>query len=149
MATVDAVHAEIGGQDLLHFACHGTFRTDNALFSALQLSDGWLTAADMLSMDLAGTLVTLSACESGRIHVTGGDELVGFSRAALAAGASSVVVSGWRVDDRTTACLMEQFYGGLLAGKGRASALRAAQLDLLAQQPHPWHWAAFSISGQR
>jgi tetratricopeptide (TPR) repeat protein len=148
-ATIEAVLHDGSGRDLLHLACHGTFRTDNPLFSALQLADGWLTAADLLSMDLNGALVTLSACESGRSHVTGGDELIGFSRAALAAGASSVVVSGWRVDDGTTARLMEYFYAGLLAGKGRAPALRSAQLALLAQRPHPWHWAAFSLSGQR
>lgn len=148
-ATVEAVLHGGNGRDLLHLACHGTFRTDNPLFSALQLADGWLTAADLLSMDLKGSLVTLSACESGRSHVTGGDELIGFSRAALAAGASSVVVSGWRVDDGTTARLMELFYSGLLDGQGRAPALRSAQLALLAEHPHPWHWAAFSLSGQR
>jgi CHAT domain-containing protein len=148
-ATVEVVRRESNGQDLLHLACHGTFRTDNPLFSALQLSDGWLTAAEMLSMDLNGALVTLSACESGRSHVTGGDELIGFSRAALAAGASSVVVSGWRVDDHTTARLMEDFYAALLTGKSRATALRSAQLKLLSEHPHPWHWAAFSLSGQR
>jgi tetratricopeptide (TPR) repeat protein len=148
-ATRDAILKATTGQDLLHLACHGTFRTDNPLFSALQLSDGWLTAADMLSMDLNGALVTLSACESGRSHVTGGDELVGFTRAALAAGAASVVVSGWRVDDATTALLMKMFYADLKDGGSRAAALRAAQLDLLARNPHPWHWAAFSLSGQR
>jgi CHAT domain-containing protein len=60
-----------------------------------------------------------------------------------------VVVSGWRVDDATTARLMGEFYEGLLSGKARASALRTAQLALLADHPHPWHWAAFSLSGQR
>lgn len=147
-ATIDTVRRKGGGQDLLHLACHGTFRTDNPLFSALQLADGWLTAAELLSMDLTGALVTLSACESGRSHITGGDELIGFSRAALAAGASSVVVSGWRVDDGTTARLMEAFYAGLLDGQSRARALRSAQLRILSDQPHPWYWAAFSLSGQ-
>ena len=148
-ATTEAILHQSNGEDLLHLACHGAFRTDNPLFSALQMADGWLTAADLLSMDLNGALVTLSACESGRSHVTGSDELIGFSRAALAAGASSVVVSGWRVDDGTTARLMEHFYAGLLAGRGRATALRSAQMALLAESPHPWYWAAFSLSGQR
>jgi CHAT domain-containing protein len=44
---------------------------------------------------------------------------------------------------------MEHFYASLQAGKGRAQALRSAQLALLAEHPHPWHWAAFSLSGQR
>jgi tetratricopeptide (TPR) repeat protein len=148
-ATVAEVRKSSSGQDLLHLACHGVFRTDNPLYSALQLDDGWFTAADLLSLNLEGALVTLSACESGRSSVTGGDELIGFSRAALAAGAASVVVSGWRVDDGTTACLMEDFYAGLLSGMRRASALRAAQLAVMERHPHPWHWAPFTLSGQR
>ncbi len=52
--------------DVLHLACHGLFRADNPMFSALKLHDGWLTAADVMQLDLKDTLVTLSACESGR-----------------------------------------------------------------------------------
>lgn len=148
-ATLAAVAENSTGRDLFHLACHGTFRYDNPLYSALELADGWLTAGDLLSVDLSGALVTFSACESGLSHVTGGDELIGFSRAALAAGASSVVVSGWRVDDASTARFMEQFYTALLEGMGRARSLRAAQLSLMEEHPHPWYWAAFSLSGQR
>lgn len=148
-ATVEAVRETVGGKDLVHLACHGIFRSDNPLYSALQLSGGWLTAADLLSLDLDGALLTLSACESGRSQVNGGDELIGFSRAALAAGASSVVVSGWRVDDGTTAELMRHFYTKLRQGEGRAESLRAAQLTLMATHPHPWHWAPFSLNGRR
>src|SRR5262249_24067143 len=71
-ATMAALLAAAPGSDILHLACHGLFRADNPMFSALKLSDGWLTAADVMPLDFAGALVMLSACESGRSQVIGG-----------------------------------------------------------------------------
>lgn len=133
----------------LHLACHGLFRADNPMFSALKLHDGWLHAADVLELDLSGALVTLSACESGRSHVLGGDEVVGLARAFLGAGASTLVVSLWLVQDETTAQLMADWYAHLCAGLEPAAALRAAQLSLRARFPHPYYWAPFILLGQR
>jgi hypothetical protein len=45
------------------------FRADNPMFSSLRLHDGWLTATDVLRLDLDGAIVTLSACESERLRV--------------------------------------------------------------------------------
>jgi CHAT domain-containing protein len=115
----------------------------------LELADGWLTAADLLTLDLEDAFVTLSACESGRSRVTGGDELIGLARAALLAGAATVVVSGWRVEDATTARLMDALYAGIAAGQSRTASLREAQLGIRSHLPHPWHWAAFFICGKR
>jgi tetratricopeptide (TPR) repeat protein len=148
-ATLAAIRAAAPAADVVHLACHGVFRADNPLFSALRLGDGWLTAAELLHVGLDGALVTLSACETGASHVTGGDETLGLARAALAAGAATVAVSGWRVDDATTARLMNDWYAGLAAGTGRAAALRAGQLALKADHPHPFHWAPFFLCGRR
>ena len=147
-ATLAAVRSAAPEADIVHLACHGVFRADNPLFSALRLGDGWLTAAELLHVGLDGALVTLSACETGASHVTGGDETLGLARAALAAGAATVTVSGWRVDDATTAQLMADWYAALAAGASRASALRAAQRALKATHPHPWHWGAFFLCGR-
>jgi CHAT domain-containing protein len=40
---------------------------------------------------------------------------------------------------------MARFYRGLLAGERPAAALRAAQLALAREQPHPYHWAPFAL----
>jgi CHAT domain-containing protein len=148
-ATVATLQDEAPHCDVLHLACHGLFRADNAMFSSLKLSDGWLTAADALSLDLTGTLVTLSACESGRSEVIGGDEVLGLTRAFLGAGAATLVVSLWLVQDETTAALMEDWYGRMGAGMGRATALRAAQLAAKERHPHPYYWAPFVLIGKR
>ena len=148
-ATVAALRYEAPGRGALHLACHGMFRSDNPMFSALKLHDGWLMAADAMSLDLDGALVTLSACESGRNEVVGGDEILGLTRAFLGSGAATLVVSLWLVRDETTAELMGDWYERLQNGEGRAEALRAAQLDIRSRHPHPYYWAPFVLVGKR
>jgi tetratricopeptide (TPR) repeat protein len=148
-ATVEALRSKVPGCGLLHLACHGMFRVDNPMFSSLKVGDGWLAASDVIRLDLAGALVTLSACESGRNEVYAGDELIGLTRAFLGAGATTLVASLWLVQDETTAQLMENWYKHLSEGVGRATALRNAQLALKDKYPHPYYWAPFVLIGQR
>ncbi len=147
-ATMPALRAAAAGRDLLHLACHGLFRADNPLFSALRLGDGWLTVAEAAELGLEAGLVTLSACESGRSRVVEGDELLGLARAFLGGGAASLVVSLWLVNDASTGRLMEEFYRCLQAGQSKAAALRVAQRALLATELHPYYWAPFVLVGQ-
>jgi CHAT domain-containing protein/Tfp pilus assembly protein PilF len=148
-ATLEALSALAPGCDILHLACHGLFRVDNPMFSAVKLHDGWLTAADVMQLNLKDALVTLSACESGRGTVLRGDEVIGLPRAFLGAGAASVVVSLWLVQDKTTVTLMTHWYNQLNQGMGRAAALQAAQRALRERYPHPYYWAPFVLIGQR
>ena len=76
---------------VLHLATHADFRPDNPLFSGLALADGWLTTLDIFNLRLDASLVTLSACQTGRSVIGGGDELLGLMRSFLAAGAASLV----------------------------------------------------------
>jgi len=147
-ATLSVLRGEVAGRGALHLACHGLFRSDNPMFSSLKLHDGWLTAADAVSLDLDGTLVALSACESGRSEVIGGDETLGLTRAFLGAGAAALAVSLWLVQDETTAELMTRWYERMRNGEGRAS-LRAAQLELKERHSHPYYWAPFVLIGKR
>jgi CHAT domain-containing protein len=146
---VEALRSKVPGCGVLHLACHGMFRVDNPMFSSLKVGDGWLAASDVMRLDLAGALVTLSACESGRNEVFAGDELMGLTRAFLGAGATTLVASLWLVQDETTAELMENWYEHLSEGSGRATALRNAQLMLKDKYPHPYYWAPFVLIGQR
>jgi CHAT domain-containing protein len=148
-ATGLALQSASPGCHVLHLACHGLFRSDNPMFSSLRLHDGWLTAADVMQLDLAGAIVTLSACESGRNEVIAGDELIGLTRAFLGVGASTLVVSLWVVQDETTASLMERYYERLRDEAGPAQALRAAQLAIKEEHSHPYYWAPFVLVGKR
>jgi CHAT domain-containing protein len=114
-------------------------RADNALITALELA----------GLDLWGTqLVVLSACDTGRGDVKLGQGVYGLRRALVTAGAETVVMSLWKVNDDSTRWLMESYYRYLLEGKGRAAALREAMLSLRQQQPHPYAWAPFIALGR-
>ncbi|MFL5349900.1 MAG: tetratricopeptide repeat protein [Hyalangium sp.] len=107
-----------------------------------------VTALELAGLDLWGTqLVVLSACDTGRGDVKRGQGVYGLRRAFLVAGAETVVTSLWKVDDQTTSALMEAYYRNLLAGQGRATALREAMRTLRTTRPHPHYWAPFIALG--
>ena len=151
-ATLDAFKQKAAHCGLVHVAAHGDFRSDNPLFSGLALADGWLTTLDIFNLTLRASLVTLSACQTGRNVVAGGDELLGLMRAFLSAGAASLVLTLWPVEDSSTAQLMELFYEGLAGNCPKGAALRQAQLQFLENQAdrrysHPYFWSPFFLVG--
>jgi len=122
---------------------------DPLLRSGLVLAGaGLVTALEISGLDLWGTeLVVLSACDTGRGDVKLGQGIYGLRRAFVIAGAETVVMSLWKVDDETTRVLMDGYYRNLLAGQGRASALREAMRALRQTKPHPSFWAPFIALG--
>jgi CHAT domain-containing protein/Tfp pilus assembly protein PilF len=119
----------------LHLACHGEFNLDDPLDSWLEIGPGErLSAAEVLAeLRLDADLVTLSACRSGLSRVLRGDEPFGLVRAFLSAGARTVLVTLWEVEDVSARLLMEQFYRILLEQgtvRDLAGALRSAQHHL-------------------
>lgn len=147
-ATIARLIQEAPGSPIIHLATHGHSRLDTPNFSSVRLADGQFNAIDAFSLDLQGCeLVTLSGCETGLAFSGGGDEQLGLGRAFLAAGASSLVMSLWPVEDNATNELMQLFYQRLLQGESRVQALRAAQCSLLQQTSHPYFWAAFRLVG--
>lgn len=132
----------------LHFAVHGFFDDRQPDLSGLMLADGELRAAEIRQLRLAAELVVLSACQTGLGREVWGEELIGLSRAFFAAGAPTVVVSLWRVADRSTATLMVEFYRGLLDGRGPMEALARAKRRLREAGRHPYYWAPFIVIGE-
>ena len=91
------------------------------------VDDGVLTAKEIAGMDLRGLdLVALSACQTGLGEITG-DGVFGLQRGFKKAGANTLLMSLWKVDDTATQLLMTQFYKNLLSGMGKYEALTAAQ----------------------
>lgn len=152
-ATASALIANARQYRLLHLAAHGVFNPDQPLASALLLApdqshSGLLTASDLYTLSLDADLVTLSACETALGKVSTGDDVVGFTRGFLYAGAKSLLSSLWQVDDRATRDLMVAFYSNLKK-MSKDEALRQAQISVKAKYPHPYYWAAFVLTGDR
>jgi CHAT domain-containing protein len=129
--------------------------SDGAQSEAASVEDGWLTAYEVAGLDLRGVeLVVLSACNSGRDQVSSGESVAGLRTAFLAAGAKSLVASLFEVPDKETAELMQQFYGGVAAGKSPLDALHDAELAAVDRRrkqhgaAHPFFWASFVVAGR-
>jgi CHAT domain-containing protein len=151
-ATIAQLIEQAPDSPIMHLATHGQSRLDAPNFSYVRLADGQLNAIDAFSLDLkACELITLSGCETGLALSGGGDEQLGLGRAFLAAGADSLVMSLWQVEDNATSELMQYFYQHLLNGESKVQALRAAQCSLLHRAEsiytHPYFWAAFRLVG--
>jgi tetratricopeptide (TPR) repeat protein len=155
-ATIERLSNASKHYSIIHIAAHGQNRADAPDFAYLQLADGQLNTIDVFNLDLPNDLITLSGCETGLAVIGGGDELLGLARGFLYAGARALLMSLWRVEDASTAHMMEQFYQRLLAGESRAAALRGAQQALLAGAragtspqawQHPYFWSPFRLVG--
>ncbi|MGB0385301.1 MAG: CHAT domain-containing protein [Ardenticatenaceae bacterium] len=156
--TLAQVRASANDCRILHLATHGYFHQNNSLFSGLMLADGYLTTLEIFNLRLNASLVTLSGCQTGQSTIGGGDELQGLMRAFLYAGAASLVLTHWAVEDQSTALLMHLFYQKLAAGSTKGAALRHAQLQLMHSNreaapqmkemyAHPYFWASCFMVG--
>ena len=142
-----ATHIHLATHGLLEYGQVEAIDTPGAIALAPSPGDnGLLTANDVFNLSLNAELVVLSACDTGRGTLTG-DGVLGLSRSWLAAGTSSLVVSLWAVNDKSTSELMTDFYRALQTNPDRAVALRSAMLTTLKQYPSPRDWAAFTLMG--
>jgi tetratricopeptide (TPR) repeat protein len=146
-STFAAFQKHAANFDLIHLACHGQFRSDNPMFSSLHLADGSVTVRDVCTNRLKAELVTLSACETGLNKIFAGEEILGLTRGFLSAGARSLILSLWTVNDDATAGLMTDLYDNLQRGKTIAASLRGAQLELIKKGEHPYFWSPFLVVG--
>ena len=125
-------------------ALSGANNAWNGNFDLPNVEDGILTAYEISQLDLSNTkLVVLSACETARGRIFPVDGVFGLQRAFKQAGAGSILMSLWKVDDNATATFMEYFYKFLFETSDRHKALQMAQDEVKKQYPDPYYWAAW------
>jgi CHAT domain-containing protein len=111
--------------------------------------DGILTAYEVINMNLDSTeLVVLSACKTGQGKVQNGEGVYGLQRALRIAGAQSLLLSLWDVDDEVGRTFIQTFYEQWLSGKSKPEAFRYTQLAIKAKYPQPFYWAGFILIGE-
>ena len=115
-ATVTAVMKALDGATVAHVACHGHFRSDSPLFSALELADGSLNAYELQRLRRAPELIVLSACDLAVSDTRPGDELLGFAAALIAIGTRTIIASVVPVPDAAAKRLMLALHRNLTAG---------------------------------
>jgi len=140
----------------IHFATHAFLHEKHPEQSGILFSppeeqeDGTLYVSEIYNLQLQCDLVTLSACNTGMGKLKKGEGIVGLSRAFLYAGARNLLVSLWRVNDRSTARFMRDFYTLHNGGTIMPVALQQAKQNMIqrAEYAHPKYWAPFVFIGQ-
>ena len=182
-ARKSSVLEQAAGKRVLHLATHGFFldgcgstasgtspravgaAENPLLLSGLALAganesklpgDGLLTAEEIASMSLEGLdWVVLSACDTALGEIQAGEGVFGLRRAFQLAGARTVIMSLWQVDDNNTRLWMEELYRArFLRGAATSESVRTATLSVLAHRrashlsTHPLYWAGFLAAGE-
>ncbi|MBA3555832.1 MAG: CHAT domain-containing protein [Gemmatimonadales bacterium] len=137
---------------VIHLATHALVDETSLARTALALApgageDGFLSPADLAALRLDADLVVLSACRTAGGVAIAGEGMEGLTAPLLAAGARSVVATQWRIGDRSTVRLVEDFYGALANGLPVADALRHAKLLAIGRGAPPLDWAGFTVVG--
>jgi len=141
---------------IIHFAAHGLIDSQKPARSAIVLSlnqdsqeDGFVQMREIYNMRMNADLVVLSACQTGLGQFIRGEGIEGLSRAFFYAGASSVLMTLWSVNDQASSQLMETFYRHLRSSTSIMEALQKAKLEMIQSKSfsHPYYWAGFVITG--
>ena len=156
-ATKAEVVKRMSSVGLIHIAAHGNKRTGEI---ALSPNLGWtskfpqeqdflLKISDVQAANLRARLVVLSCCHSGRGRILKGEGVVGIARAFLAAGARSVLISLWAIDDEATMVFMKSFYQHLREGKTASAAIHQTMKSLRESEKFSEmrYWAPFQLIG--
>jgi len=164
-ATKSTLEAELALNDVVHIATHGFLDSTFDAFSGLALSmsddttdDGLLMGYEIQDLDIHCDLVTLSACETGRGRVVIGEGVLGLPRLFIGAGANTVLMTLWKIEDRFASEIMPLFYDKYLnQGFTKSGALSEAKRAMIRQSEstgeettfyqHPFYWAAFTLYG--
>ena len=167
--TANAVlHTDLKDVRILHFATHALLSTDlkcqtepalvtSAPANAASADAALLSSSQVTQMDLDADTVILSACNTGGgAGGSAGESLSGLARSFFFAGARSMLVTHWAVNDRVTAYLVALAIAKSQADPslGIAGGLAAAQRKMLAEatgdlaaEAHPFYWAPLAVIG--
>jgi hypothetical protein len=127
-ATVAACTDLLARAELVHLACHGSFRRDNPMFSAVHVADGPLNVYDLEALRQLPVVVVLSSCSVANAKVVQGGSLLGLANAFTTLGAASVIAPLTPISDASSVTVMDRLHRQLVAGADPAAALAAATM---------------------
>jgi len=157
-ATPSAFRSIAPSSRILHMATHSEVSESDPLFSRLFLNPdegvkdntlaGQLFAYELFNLNLRNELVMLNSCESGAGTFLQGSGIMGISRALRYAGAQSLVLNGWSVNDSFASEFAIRFYDHLNEGHSKSEALRLAKIHFIKNRnANPHFWGPYMLNG--
>jgi len=147
-ATLDRLRSSCGRASTVHLACHAEYSPIDPMGSRLRLADGWVSGRVISDLDLRGTDVVLGGCETGSTDSSHAGEQFGLIRAALLAGARSVIASRWRLSDVTASTLFSELYSPCACGPiDLQCGLSRLQARAAKNAVHPALWGGLFALG--
>ena len=149
---------ELANYRYLVFAAHGYLSTEVPALSSIVLGqvnnppgiDGYVSASEWPSYDLKSDLTVLSACQTGRGEVVGGEGVMGLPYAFYVAGNKNTLLTLWEISDEVSAEFVTSFFKKLKDGIAQVDALTATKREFLnkgGRYSDPAYWAAFLLYG--
>ena len=137
---------------IIHLSTHSFLHKNQPLIifslDKNKKEDGYLESGEILQLKLNSDLVVLSSCRSGLGEIDEAEGVIGMQKAFFEAGAKSVVVSLWDVNDKYTSLFMQSFYKYISEDYDKSEALRKAKIFFKQNySANPYYWSAFVLSG--
>jgi len=106
---------------------------------------------EIYNHDLSSNLAILTACETGKPTFQAGEGMISLAHAFNYAGSESILTSLWKIDEQSSAIIINNFYGHLRRGLSKDEALQRAKLDYIAtaegRTMSPQYWAGLVLIG--
>jgi CHAT domain-containing protein len=153
--------ADLSKFNIIHFATHAEVSGMNGLNEPfLVLSspkektdkdNGLLMMNEIMQLNLNADLVILSACNTASVEDQYSGSYSGLAKAFFVAGAKSVLVSNWFVEDTATQKLIKKFMENISKNEVNFSENLNLTMKELSKQKnqgsHPIFWAPFVFVG--
>jgi CHAT domain-containing protein len=143
---------------VIHLAMHTLMNDMEPMFSRMVFSlndsveDGLLNTYEVYDLELDAKMVVLSSCNTGTGYLSKGEGVISLARSFMFAGAPTVVMSLWEVDDQSGTDIIKTFYKHLKQGRSKSESLRKARKKYLANagqmHSHPYFWCSLVILGE-
>ncbi|NOZ46224.1 MAG: CHAT domain-containing protein, partial [Chlorobi bacterium] len=153
-ASEENFKSNVNSFNIVHLAMHAFLNDDNPMYSNLLFSDtanskedGRLNTYEIFNMHLKPDLLVLSACNTGNGKLKKGEGVLSIARSFVYSGCPSLVLTLWKLNDKSGALLMHDFYANLSRGLSKDIALQNAKLNYIHNADeiklHPYYWAGY------
>ena len=157
-AREDIFKSEAGKYNIIHLAMHTVVNDESPMNSAMifartkdSINDGLLRTYEVYGIPLRAKMVVLSSCNTGTGLLSSGEGILSLARGFLYSGSQSVVMSLWKIEDKSGTDIIKMFYDNLNKGMTKSIALKKARHEYLKNasqlRSHPYFWSALVIYG--